>query len=156
MTLEAEAKRYAYRRLAMRSHHSLEMREALAKREYPLEIIDPIVSEMIQAGYLNDADWVANYVRRLQGQRYGPRTIKMKLRAKGITEEEAEPYLEEASDFKCQEAQILSLLTGRYKSGISLIIKKNKRLRLLWSAKDLKCLLFFRAWKNFAVQSSNS
>lgn len=107
----AQAKQFAYRRLAIRSYHSCELQQVMIKKGFELEIVEQVINELVQLGYLNDAEWTESYVNRLS-HRYGPRMIKQKLRMKGI--EENSSISENSSED--QKENIKHLLETKYRT----------------------------------------
>jgi regulatory protein len=110
-----EAKRYAYKRLAMRSYHSIELRKVLTEKQFNKESIEQVISELTRLGYLNDKDWIEAYINSLITRNFGPRQIYLKLKAKGIPEDESESFLEKIACTNSQSAHIQTLLKTRYR-----------------------------------------
>lgn len=110
------AKKFVFRRLAKRNYHSAEVKAFLAERRVAYETIAKILIEFQQSGYINDADWCDSFVKSLQRQKYGPKSIAMKLRGRGISEEEAEAAIAANCDTHSQKMNIQRLLATRYRS----------------------------------------
>ena len=70
-----EAKRLAYKRLAMRAYHSIEMRRYLTEKGASPEVITLVIEELAKLGYMNDSEWVAGAIRSLSARKYGPKAI---------------------------------------------------------------------------------
>jgi regulatory protein len=111
---EEIAKRLAYKKLAMRSYHSLELTELLIEKGASPLVIEAVICDLKRLGYLNDEAWVADKVRSLAARRYGPRAIAYKLAVKGIPEEEVHPHLEMLGD--SQLDQIKQMLASKYRN----------------------------------------
>lgn len=116
MTDEAEYKRakiLAYKRLALKSQHSVELRTALQKQEIPEGIVNRVIAECSQLGYLNDHDWIEGFIKGQLAKNKGPRYISIKLRQKGIKSDEfAELLNKNPPSYK---ESIQKLLESKYK-----------------------------------------
>jgi regulatory protein len=110
------AKRFVLKRLSLRSYHSLELSAALSERLVSKETIERVLEEYSSMGYLNDQEWVASTVQRLQLQKCGPRAIEMKLRAKGLPKESIQNAIASICKSSSQQENINRLLTSRYRS----------------------------------------
>jgi len=102
------AKRYALKRLAMQGTLSSKLRDLLEERLVSTEVIDKVIEDCQQSGYLNDADWVDAFVRCQKRKRIGPQMIRMKLREKGV-----KTHVE--LDIN-ERTQIKALLESKYKN----------------------------------------
>ncbi|OCA96278.1 recombination regulator RecX [Actinobaculum suis] len=83
-----KAREIAYRRLGMRDYARAELGEVLAKRGLPEGVILQTLAEMEAAGYVDDARFAQEYVRRrLAVKPMSRRVLGIELRRKGISEE---------------------------------------------------------------------
>ncbi len=73
--------------LAVRARTEKELRDALHQCAYPEETIDRVMARMQEAGYLNDADFAAQWAASRTGKGMGTRRIGMELRRKGVSSE---------------------------------------------------------------------
>lgn len=114
------AKAFLLRRLALKNYHSEELKKALKKREVTFQTINMLLEEFKAQGYLNDATWLSSFIRSLRLQRFGFKAIILKLRMRGISEEESLDSIEtlkENEDEECNErASIKKLMLTRYRS----------------------------------------
>lgn len=125
MTYE-EAKRLAYRKLAMRAYHSLEMKDRLLEKGAPLGVVGQVIEELKALGYLNDPEWIVSSIRSLTARKYGPKMISYKLMSKGIPEEEFQISLEEIACL--QHESIRRLLETKYKSRQLIDFKERQKV----------------------------
>ena len=70
-----------------------QVRDFLAKKGYLSAVIEYVVEKMRSYRFLDDASYAENYVRGA-GKKKGGRLIKMELRAKGVSDEDAERAVE--------------------------------------------------------------
>ncbi len=105
------AKKYALRRIAMRSQSSGRMREAILKKNISDEVTDQILKEFTQSGYLNDAEFAKRLIEREAARCRGPHWIKHKLIAQGIDRSTAEHFLDKyyPRDLQIERAKELRL-----------------------------------------------
>lgn len=98
------ARHYVLKRLAMQSQWSGQLRKLLEEREVAAKTIDAILAECERNGYINDEEWVNNFIAGQKRKRVGPRVISQKLRSKGIPPELYEPHLnDDAPSDRLQE-----------------------------------------------------
>lgn len=71
--------------LASRSRTEKEIEESLKRNAYPEKAIARVMARLIDAGYLDDADFAANWAASRTGKGIGPRRIRMELRQKGVS-----------------------------------------------------------------------
>ncbi|MBA3602869.1 MAG: RecX family transcriptional regulator [Parachlamydiaceae bacterium] len=114
------AKAFVLRRLSQKNYHSQELLGALAKRSVSKVTAVRIISEFTAQGYLNDSGWLSSFVRTLRSQRFGFKSILLKLMHRGITKEEAsetiEIFRESESEEDNSKSSIEKLLDSRYRS----------------------------------------
>lgn len=84
---EERARSYLYWYLGnqMETEHAL--RKKLANKKYDESIIELVISEFVDAGYLNDESYVNMYMDSSRAETLGRNGIRHKLRDKGIDEE---------------------------------------------------------------------
>ncbi len=116
MTLEyAKAKKYALNCLAMRSYVSTQLQKLLEKNLISSSTIQKIIQEFTRLGYLNDQEWIKSFVRAQLARHIGSQTIVYKLMNKGISQHEAQRWLEELADPSETHKNIQYLLKTKYK-----------------------------------------
>jgi regulatory protein len=98
-TAEAYQKTYAsaVRLLARREHSVLELRQKLVVRKFDGGIIDRVLAELIDLGYLSDKRFAELYVRGRFERGIGPLRIRAELRERGIPDGLMADPLEELS-----------------------------------------------------------
>lgn len=89
-----EVRKKAFDLLARRAHSTKELRNKLYKREYGKRDIETVIAECERLGFLNDELFAADYAAELSGQGKGPFKIKMKLRDKGLSEDNIKRVME--------------------------------------------------------------
>lgn len=127
---QEEAKKLAYKRLAMRGFHSSEMRGLLEERGASKQVVNTVVEELLQLGYLNDIEWIKGAIRSYSLRKYGAKAIAYKLSTRGIPKSEFLPFLAEIQEQ--QPDQIRRLLQTTYKNrNLSLYREKQKVIAAL-------------------------
>jgi regulatory protein len=107
-------KQYVLRRLSSQSYHSSQLRRLLSQRLVHPSTIQKILSDCQSWGYLDDQQWVKRFIQS-HLKKWGMRTVKMKLQAKGISIEEIEEGGKEWT--KGEELHVVKhLLETRYHS----------------------------------------
>lgn len=82
--------------LAYRSRSIAEMYERLTEDGYPADLVDRAVTRLVDIGYLDDAEFAAQFVRSKQASGWGFRKIRDGLARKGIAEDAIEDLREES------------------------------------------------------------
>ncbi len=82
---ETNARQTALRLLARREHSRFELRKKLIEREIALDIIEPLLTQLVTQGVLSDQRFVENYIRARVNKGYGPVRIAAELNQRGIT-----------------------------------------------------------------------
>ncbi len=89
-----EAKSAAYGYLARRAHSRKELYDKLKKKQFPLETIEAVLSQLAEKKLINDAAFAALLVRdRLKKKPVGKNRLQNELRRKGVRRETAERVL---------------------------------------------------------------
>ncbi len=109
-----EVRKKAFDLLARRAHSTKELRNKLYKREYSKRDIDTVIAECERLGFLNDELFAADYAAELSGQGKGAFKIKMKLRDKGLSEENIEKALKKIAG--SEEERAIQALKGKLRS----------------------------------------
>jgi regulatory protein len=108
-----KARRYLFWLLARRDYSCAEIRQKLKLKGTALEIVDRLIEEFQQKGYLNDQRRAQSLVQAALTKKKGPRYIAQKLQQKGI----ASTLIQEATAGYSEEEQksaIHALLETRY------------------------------------------
>lgn len=114
---ELEYKRgrvYAIKCLMLKSQLKGNLQKTLEKKCICKITAQRIVEECQKAGYLNDREWIEHFIQKQMAQRAGPQAILMKLRQKGVTEEQAKFALSKLDSEECQIVRVEELLNNRY------------------------------------------
>lgn len=89
--------------LAHRDRTIYEMYTYLSEKGYPEVIVEDVINQLIDLGYLNDMRYIENYCYgNIKGKRYGIRRVKQNLKSKGIKE----ILLDKIPDFFSTQDQI--------------------------------------------------
>lgn len=109
---QSKARDKAFRLLGMRDHSSQELFQKLS-RDFPPELAEETVEELLEEGYLDDARFAADYAAYLQRtKRMAASRILLELRRKGVERETAQQALEQLEEDPQQ--QIAELLRRKY------------------------------------------
>jgi len=79
--------------LASRARTEKEIVDALRKNAYPEEAIARVMARLLEAGYLNDADFAEHWAASRINKGMGSLRIRMELRQKGVSQEEIDEAL---------------------------------------------------------------
>ena len=100
-----EVLKKAFDLLSRRAHSTKELRDKLYKREFSKRDIDTVIAECERLGFLNDELFANDYAAELGGQGKGNFKIKMKLRDKGLSEDNIEKALGKIADNEQENAE---------------------------------------------------
>jgi regulatory protein len=125
------ARERALRLLALRGRSRAELRKKLAERDFSKSVIDRVLENLGELGYLDDEAFAVNRTRHLAVNRlYGNRKIEEQLREKGVTREAARAAIgevrEEFPELQGIARSAARKLQGRGIDGLS----KKERLSL--------------------------
>lgn len=98
----------AVRQLAARARTEKEIVDSLRKNAYPEVTIAKVMARLHEAGYINDADFAAQWTTSRASKGLGTRRICTELRQKGVNQQEIEQALSEVDD--------KDLMQGAYKA----------------------------------------
>ncbi|MGD8999572.1 MAG: regulatory protein RecX [Granulosicoccaceae bacterium] len=84
----------ATRMLASREHSVLELTRKLQQKDFPPEIVDRVVTGLLDGRLLSDARFAETYVRMRSARGYGPVRIRMELRERGVDDATIRQYLD--------------------------------------------------------------
>jgi len=81
-------KKYAFRFLGIRNHSSFEIKLKLLKKNFPKELVDIAVKELIDNAFINDRNYALQYLEeKIAKGKSGPNKIKSELIKRGISRE---------------------------------------------------------------------
>ena len=125
------ARERALRLLALRGRSRAELRKKLAERDFSESVIERVLENLGELGYLDDEAFAVNRARHLAVNRlYGDRKIEEQLREKGVAREAARAAIREVrEEFPEMEGIARSAakkLQGRSMDGLT----KKERLAL--------------------------
>jgi len=93
------ARERALRLLALRARSRAELQKKLSEREFTKSVIDRVLENLGELGYLDDEAFAVNRARHLAVNRlYGNRKIEEQLREKGIDREAAQAAIREVRE----------------------------------------------------------
>ncbi|NLZ38705.1 MAG: hypothetical protein GX893_03770 [Firmicutes bacterium] len=81
------ARSIAYRLLARRARTVKQMRTSLLKKKIPADISEQLIAELQTAGYLNDVQYIQNYVEYQLSNFRGPLWLRASLLRAGVNAE---------------------------------------------------------------------
>jgi regulatory protein len=82
--LRAKAKASALASLAMREHSVLELQNKLLRKDFPENIVSPLLTELQQQKLLSNKRFAEVYWRQRSGKGFGPTKISYELQQKGV------------------------------------------------------------------------
>jgi len=107
-------KQQAFRYLARRLHSTSELRIKLMQKRYERELIDNVIEELLQAGYLNDLDFTREFTEeKTKTKLWGKNRIKAELIKRGISAEFISQVLNEG--FKEDDEYEKAMITAQKK-----------------------------------------
>lgn len=105
-----KAREAALNLLSYRARSAAELRTRLRRKEFPDDVVDQTVADLVERGFVDDADFAGAFVRdRVRARPRGSRRLIQELRAKGVAEETAREAIEETF----QEAGVSELDLAR-------------------------------------------
>lgn len=108
-------KRFLFYCLARRNYTSQQVKKKLKELLVNEQTASQVIEEMQQLGYLNDEDFVQNYVKSMLAQKKSSKYIVAKLRTKGIQPAHTIKFLDELDTDDQRMENLVGLLQGRYK-----------------------------------------
>ncbi|MBA3723067.1 MAG: RecX family transcriptional regulator [Parachlamydiaceae bacterium] len=108
------AKNYVLRRLSMQSYFSKQLEKLLKDRLIQSETRKRLIEECVDWGYLNDDAWLESFVR-VHIKQHSMRTISMKLRSKGVSQEILGELFSKWNDPEREKEKLQHLLDTRYR-----------------------------------------
>src|SRR5690606_16109539 len=78
-----KAREAAFNLLSYRARSEAELRQRLRRKEFPDDVVEACVADLVEKGYVDDASFAASFVRdRVRGKPRGSRRLVQELRAK--------------------------------------------------------------------------
>jgi regulatory protein len=84
--------------LAGRDFGRSELARRLARRGYPVPVVDSVVEALVAERLLSETRFVEQFIRQHAGRGHGPVRIRAELRERGVPEDEIEAGLEAAGE----------------------------------------------------------
>lgn len=91
MSEQMELEQAAIRLLAAREHSRAELRRKLHARCETPELLEQVLDDLEQRGYLSDARYVEQYVLSRKRKGFGPVRIRQELQERGVSADLIEP-----------------------------------------------------------------
>ncbi len=95
---------------------SSDLKAALLRKQVSPEDIEKIITELTQAGYLNDQVWIESFIRVQIQKKNGPSVITKKLMQKGIPAEMAKKAVNKQTKPKDLSQSVQRLMETKYKN----------------------------------------
>lgn len=110
-----EVKAYMMKRLGSRDHSRKELFIKAIRKEYPKKIIENVLDELTEKGYLDEQRFVENFVKdKSHLNKWGPNKIKAHLYKKGISNSMAEQSIQKVfADKNIEELLLHLVLKGK-------------------------------------------
>lgn len=107
-------KSYLMKLLGRRDHARKELFTKAIRKEYPKEVIENVLNELEQKGYLNDAGFADKFASdKSRLNKWGPKKIKAHLYKKGISKSVAEKSIAKAFAEEDLKETFLNLVLKR-------------------------------------------
>lgn len=104
-------KSYMMKRLGSRDHSRKELFTKAIRKEYPKNIIENVLDELEEKGYLNDEKFAEKFVKdKSHLNKWGPNKIKAHLYKKGISNNVAEQSIQKVFEDKNIKKVLLHLV----------------------------------------------
>lgn len=91
--------------LTRRDYSQHEITQKLKIKAYPAEAIHTVVTNLVQAGLINEQRFTENYIYWRRGKGFGPLRISMELQSRGIPSEMIAEQLQITDDIWFAQAQ---------------------------------------------------
>lgn len=111
-----KVKAFVYKKLAQKSYCSQELTKILKEYLVSPSVIESVIEECQNSGYINDKDWLDAFIRSAKNKKCGPEWILQKLMSKGIARETAKNALKTEDSQEDRVARIKALLEFKYRT----------------------------------------
>ena len=92
-------KQRAFKILGRRHHSSSELRSKLWQKDYDKKLIDSVINDLSENGYLNDEDFISEFVAdKSRLKNWSLKKIKSELIKKGIAQKQIESILNQQTN----------------------------------------------------------
>jgi len=109
-----EIKSYFMKLLGRRDHARKELFNKAVRKEYPREVINNVLDELQEKGYLNEAGFAEKFAEdKSRLNKWGPAKIKAHLYKKGISKSVAEKSIKKAFEGEDLKETFLNLVLKR-------------------------------------------
>lgn len=110
-----EVKRLALRFLSIRNHSTQELSRKLLRKKFSGEIIEKVLNDLFNLGYLNDKKFAEQYFNELVGKFFGPLKIKNELIKRGINREVVDEVLNDYFTNDEMQREVIQKLLSKSK-----------------------------------------
>lgn len=110
-----EVKRSALRFLSIRNHSTQELSRKLLRKKFSGEIIEKVLNDLFNLGYLNDKKFAEQYFNELVGKFFGPLKIKNELIKRGIDREVVDEVLNDYFTNDEMQREVIQKLLSKSK-----------------------------------------
>ena len=94
-----KAREAAFNLLSYRARTESELRQRLRRKDYPEDVVEECVAELVEKGFVDDEAFAASFVRhRVRAKPRGVRRLVQELRAKGVESETAAAVVDRTLD----------------------------------------------------------
>jgi regulatory protein len=109
--------RYALQCLNRKTYPTFELERCLKSKGVSSTTHSRVIQECTRLGFLDDKEWIRQFIMSHAAKRLGPAAIIQKLRAKGVSETSARTWVQQCvgEDKEGQKKQILHHLQTRYR-----------------------------------------
>lgn len=90
--------------LARREHSRKELRDKLLRKNANLALVDRVLDELLEDGYLSDQRFAESFYRYRMSQGKGPVRIRQELKLKGISDDTISEVVNEDESFWFEQA----------------------------------------------------
>lgn len=104
-TAKSDIRYSAMSLLAMREHSVKELKNKLGRNFSAEELVDEVISSLIELGLQSDERFTQAFVAMRQRQGKGSAVIKMELREKGVTTDLVSCFVDETDTLWCELAR---------------------------------------------------
>lgn len=127
-------KNYVLRLLAKRSYFEKELKKKLSLKNYPSEIIDCVIEDIKNLGYIDDEKYAEQFVEHhLKIRKYGLNRISNDLQRKGVSRNIIDKLIKHKTDDNLIKENIHILAQKKYKSLINKETDMRKILQKIYS-----------------------
>lgn len=110
-----EALSYAFLLLKYRLRSKQELQDRLARKKFPGEIIEQVITTLEEKGFLNDTVFAKTWISSRTSQRFGARRIRQELRRKGVDPAVIDEGLREMKELSPEDETIRSVAEEKFR-----------------------------------------